>query len=173
MSSLPRHADSQSWCHQVIVVSAMGSHPGSKLKVTDLLLNMVAKAVRQDDAFLLDLAALQVQAPPARYMDSRDHCACLTTAPPKIIGKNACLAGEHLFGSSWQLPFLSLECDEFIDLLGPMRSCARSLFLCLPAATGVFSSEVAAADAYGGSELEWSRRSTWRRRRRCWATAGS
>jgi len=44
---------------QVIVVSAMGSHPDSKVKVTDLLLNMVAKAVRQDEAFLLDLAALQ------------------------------------------------------------------------------------------------------------------
>ncbi len=48
---------------QVIVVSAMGSHPESKVKVTDLLLNMVAKAVRQDDAFLLDLAALQVPPP--------------------------------------------------------------------------------------------------------------
>ena len=45
---------------QVVVVSAMGSHPSSPVKVTDLLLNMVAKAARQDEAFLLDLAALQV-----------------------------------------------------------------------------------------------------------------
>ena len=45
---------------QVVVVSAMGAHPSSPVKVTDLLLNMVAKAQRQDEAFLLDLAALQV-----------------------------------------------------------------------------------------------------------------
>ena len=44
----------------LVVVSAMGSHPSSPLKVTDLLLNMVAKASRQDQAFLIDLAALQV-----------------------------------------------------------------------------------------------------------------
>jgi bifunctional aspartokinase / homoserine dehydrogenase 1 len=44
----------------VVVVSAMGAHPSSPVKVTDLLLNMVAKAQRQDEAFLLDLAALQV-----------------------------------------------------------------------------------------------------------------
>ena len=45
---------------QVVVVSAMGSHESSPIKVTDLLLGMVAKAARQDEAFLLDLAALQV-----------------------------------------------------------------------------------------------------------------
>lgn len=44
---------------RVMVVSAMGSHPSSPVKVTDLLLNMVAKAAQQDEAFLLDLAALQ------------------------------------------------------------------------------------------------------------------
>lgn len=44
---------------QVVVVSAMGSHPDSTVKVTDLLLNMVSKAVKQDDAFLIDLTALQ------------------------------------------------------------------------------------------------------------------
>lgn len=47
-------------CLQVVVVSAMGAHPSSPIKVTDLLLNTVAKAQRQDEAFLLDLAALQV-----------------------------------------------------------------------------------------------------------------
>ena len=46
---------------QVVVVSAMGSHESSPVKVTDLLLNMVAKAARQDEGFLLDLAALQVR----------------------------------------------------------------------------------------------------------------
>ena len=45
---------------KLVVVSAMGSHPSSPVKVTDLLLNMVAKASRQDQAFLIDLAALQV-----------------------------------------------------------------------------------------------------------------
>lgn len=37
----------------------MGSHPTSPVKVTDLLINMVTKASRQDEGFLLDLAALQ------------------------------------------------------------------------------------------------------------------
>ena len=45
--------------HKVVVVSAMGSHPTSLVKVTDVLLNMVAKASRQDEGFLLDLAAIQ------------------------------------------------------------------------------------------------------------------
>lgn len=44
---------------KVVVVSAMGSHPSSPVKVTDLLINMVNKAARQDEGFLLDLAALQ------------------------------------------------------------------------------------------------------------------
>lgn len=44
---------------KVVVVSAMGSHPTSLVKVTDVLLNMVAKASRQDEGFLLDLAAIQ------------------------------------------------------------------------------------------------------------------
>lgn len=44
---------------QVVVVSAMGSHPSSPVKVTDLLINMVNKAANQDQEFLLDLTALQ------------------------------------------------------------------------------------------------------------------
>ncbi|CAL8471282.1 g10824 [Coccomyxa elongata] len=44
---------------KLVVVSAMGSHPTSPVKVTDLLLNMIAKASKQDQAFLIDLAALQ------------------------------------------------------------------------------------------------------------------
>lgn len=46
---------------KVIVVSAMGSSPESPVKVTDLILNMIDKAARQDAAFLVDLAALQVR----------------------------------------------------------------------------------------------------------------
>ncbi|PNW69854.1 hypothetical protein CHLRE_18g749447v5 [Chlamydomonas reinhardtii] len=42
-----------------VVVSAMGNHPTSPIKVTDLILNMIKKASRQDAAFLVDLAALQ------------------------------------------------------------------------------------------------------------------
>lgn len=45
--------------HRVVVVSAMGSHPSSLVKVTDVLLNMVSKASMQDEGFLLDLAAIQ------------------------------------------------------------------------------------------------------------------
>uniref|UniRef100_A0A383V4M3 ACT domain-containing protein n=1 Tax=Tetradesmus obliquus TaxID=3088 RepID=A0A383V4M3_TETOB len=43
----------------VTVVSAMGSCAESPVKVTDLILNMIDKAARQDAAFLVDLAALQ------------------------------------------------------------------------------------------------------------------
>ena len=50
----------ESAVQKLVVVSAMGSHPTSPVKVTDLLLNMVAKASKQDQAFLIDLAALQV-----------------------------------------------------------------------------------------------------------------
>jgi hypothetical protein len=46
---------------KVVVVSAMGSAVESPIKVTDLILNMIAKAARQDAAFLVDLAALQVR----------------------------------------------------------------------------------------------------------------
>ena len=48
------------WKVQVVVVSAMGSHPSSPIKVTDLLLKMVDRASRRDQSFLLDLAAIQV-----------------------------------------------------------------------------------------------------------------
>lgn len=37
----------------------MGSHPSAPVKVTDLLINMVQKAASQDQAFLIDLAAIQ------------------------------------------------------------------------------------------------------------------
>jgi aspartokinase/homoserine dehydrogenase 1 len=41
------------------VVSAMGATPASPTKVTDLLINMVAKAAARDGAFVDDLAALE------------------------------------------------------------------------------------------------------------------
>ena len=52
-------SNSKSEDAKVAVVSAMGSHPTSPVKVTDLLINMVNKAARQDEAFLEDLAALE------------------------------------------------------------------------------------------------------------------
>ena len=70
---------------QVVVVSAMGSHESSPIKVTDLLLNMVAKAARQDEGFLLDLAALQVRRTiaydaspyrPSAHLDMSVQCLC-------------------------------------------------------------------------------------------------
>ena len=45
---------------KVVVVSAMGSHPTSPVKVTDVLLTMVAKAAQQNMGFLLDLNSIQV-----------------------------------------------------------------------------------------------------------------
>lgn len=44
---------------KLVVVSAMGSHPSSPVKVTDLLLNMIRKAAARDAAYLAELAALQ------------------------------------------------------------------------------------------------------------------
>ncbi|GMH34042.1 hypothetical protein BSKO_01876 [Bryopsis sp. KO-2023] len=44
---------------KVMVVSAMGSHATSPVKVTDLILRMIEKASKQDVGFMLDLAALQ------------------------------------------------------------------------------------------------------------------
>lgn len=41
------------------VVSALGSHPSSPVKVTDLILKMIDKAARQDDSFVADLSALK------------------------------------------------------------------------------------------------------------------
>lgn len=60
---------------QVAVVSAMGSHPTSPLKVTDLLLKMVDRASRRDQSFLLDLAAIQAsQLTPDSALQLRDLC---------------------------------------------------------------------------------------------------
>ncbi len=44
---------------KLAVVSAMGSHPTSPTKVTDLLLNMIAKASKKDPSFDEDLDALK------------------------------------------------------------------------------------------------------------------
>jgi len=44
---------------KVAVVSAMGSHPTSPTKVTDLLLNMISKASKKDKSFDEDLDALK------------------------------------------------------------------------------------------------------------------
>lgn len=39
----------------MVVVSALGSHPSSPVKVTDLLLNMIQRASKQDAGFTEDL----------------------------------------------------------------------------------------------------------------------
>lgn len=44
---------------KLVVLSAMGSHPSSPIKVTDLLLGLVAKAGARDAAYLLELEALE------------------------------------------------------------------------------------------------------------------
>ncbi len=62
---------------KLVVVSAMGSHPSSPVKVTDLLLNMVAKASKQDQAFLIDLAALQVRS----FQHNLLHYKCIVLLP--------------------------------------------------------------------------------------------
>ena len=61
---------------KLVVVSAMGSHPSSPVKVTDLLLNMVAKASQQDQAFLIDLAALQARQCPFAVSGLRTCWTC-------------------------------------------------------------------------------------------------
>jgi aspartokinase len=71
--------------HKLVVVSAMGAHPDSPLKVTDLLINMVAKASRQDEAFLLDLAALQVRAG-VRGVGRGWRALCLLARPGGAAG---------------------------------------------------------------------------------------
>jgi hypothetical protein len=52
-------AGAQEGKYTCVVVSAMGSHPSSPVKTTDLLINMVTKAANQDAAFLLDLEAVR------------------------------------------------------------------------------------------------------------------
>lgn len=59
---------------KMIVVSAMGSHPTSPVKVTDLILNMIDRAQKKDEAFLLDLAALQEKhISTAKHLLADDH----------------------------------------------------------------------------------------------------
>lgn len=43
---------------KAVIVSAMGSHPSSPVKVTDLMLRMIDKAARSDYEFMTDLEAL-------------------------------------------------------------------------------------------------------------------
>lgn len=44
-----------------VVVSAMGAHPTSPIKVTDLLLNMMRKAAARDSDYLSELDALKAK----------------------------------------------------------------------------------------------------------------
>ena len=71
----------------LVVVSAMGSVPESPIKVTDLILNMIARAARQDDAFLVDLAALQ-----GKHVDTAH--ALLKPGSPELTAFLARLDGD-------------------------------------------------------------------------------
>lgn len=51
-----------------VVVSAMGAHPSSPIKVTDLLLSVVSKAAARDASFSEDLAALR-----AKHVETADE----------------------------------------------------------------------------------------------------
>ena len=51
-----------------VVVSAMGAHPSSPVKVTDLLLSVVSKAASRDPGFADDLAALR-----AKHVETADE----------------------------------------------------------------------------------------------------
>ena len=51
-----------------VVVSAMGAHPSSPVKVTDLLLSVVSKAASRDASFSEDLAALR-----AKHVETADE----------------------------------------------------------------------------------------------------
>lgn len=75
---------------RLVVVSAMGSHPSSPVKVTDLLLNMIDKASKQDQAFLIDLAALQVII-----------CHCMTTSSCLFLALAHGVSSAHLLYSAW------------------------------------------------------------------------
>ena len=128
---------------KLVVVSAMGSHPSSPVKVTDLLLNMVAKASKQDQAFLIDLAALQV-----RVMGCfKLFCTpamCMTSAPE---------SSTHAYHSS--------------------RSAAKDMFLCRHCCTTRHAGMQASHGCADSSAPACCRRSMWKRRSSCWVRGAS
>jgi len=82
---------------KVVVVSAMGSHPNSPLKVTDVILTMINKAARQDPEFLTDLGALQ-----EKHVE----------------------AAKQLLGSS---PELTIFVSKLLDDIGDLKSMLQAM----------------------------------------------
>lgn len=88
---------------KVVVVSAMGSHKTSPLKVTDLLLNMIKRAASQDAAFLVDLAALQekhLQTAKLLLGDSRELTQFVSTMLDDISDLKSMLKAMSIAGMS-------------------------------------------------------------------------
>ena len=151
---------------QVVVVSAMGSHPSSPVKVTDLLLNMVSKAVRQDEAFLLDLAALQVEfhvrsegrlafVPiPLKCASSALLCVCAVAQVHAILSHQlACILVKAASSAgSTAAPAAAIGTDPHVIERSTLRCC-----------TVVLSR---------GFHPTCHRRNMWIRQSRCWATGG-
>lgn len=131
---------------KLVVVSAMGSHPSSPVKVTDLLLNMVAKASQQDQAFLIDLAALQAR-----------------------TGRTL-MSGVRLVGlvkKSW----LEAALGKHTECSSKMQAAA----LLITANTGTLLNVLTLhRKSFRAATCVWCcRRSMWRLPSCCWARAGS
>ncbi len=96
----------------------MGSHPTSPVKVTDLLLNMVAKASQQDQAFLIDLAALQVT-----LTVHLSCCHCIDQSGPvpalgnKLLSRDFCLLQEKHVETAKLLLGEGKELNQFVSRL--------------------------------------------------------
>jgi aspartokinase/homoserine dehydrogenase 1 len=89
---------------KVVVVSAMGSHPSSPVKVTDLLLSMIKRAANSDAAFLLDLAALQdkhVETAKALLGQSGELTAFVSRLLDDISNLKAMLQAMSIGGLDW------------------------------------------------------------------------
>jgi hypothetical protein len=80
----------------------MGSCAESPVKVTDLILNMIDKAARQDAAFLVDLAALQVRPAGSSWAAAAVGCVGVARKGTKVLlGKGIGSPFLALAASSW------------------------------------------------------------------------
>jgi len=68
VSQLEERSKADPKASAAVVVSAMGAHPSSPMKVTDLLLSVVSKAASRDPSYSEDLAALR-----AKHVETADE----------------------------------------------------------------------------------------------------
>ncbi len=131
----------ESAVQKLVVVSAMGSHPSSPVKVTDLLLNMVAKASKQDQAFLIDLAALQVPQCSTLCTVS-SSLACLYTPAFRRIPQRTCSYACAMFcafispqvtNMTWQTDWINSAGKACRDGKAPVGRGEGAQCLCLKA----------------------------------------